>query len=280
MNECKCSTVFINSKNRLSGEMHDFTINFEDNTVVADKDTSIRLNVVGVVMNRSWYSTKDFYFTVLSAGVKNRYFIPAGNYDVYSFMQQLQLVLPTWTITYNIQENKYHFKTPISSRLIFDEGYEHMVGFNLNGYSTTGTDIVSDIPVVMSKEQAVLIHCSLIKRRMAAIDNLSNKSFVESHVVCKIPLSGYGYFDDMVYNESSENHFSYHISTQKVQSMKIYVTDQDGNPLPLTRDWSITFKFNYINNVQQNEDLKCLQEIRDLVKYFILSNDKGISSTE
>jgi hypothetical protein len=50
MNECKCSTVFINSKNRLSGEMHDFTINFEDNTIVADKDTSIRLNVVGVVM--------------------------------------------------------------------------------------------------------------------------------------------------------------------------------------------------------------------------------------
>jgi hypothetical protein len=258
--------------------MHDFTINFEDNTIVADKDTSIRLNVVGVVMNRSWYSTENFYFTVLTNSVRRRYFIPAGNYDVYSFMEKLQAVLTSWTITYNIQENKYHFTAPESSQIIFDEGYEHMVGFPFAGYSMSGTNIVSDIPVVMSKEQAVLIHCSLIKRRMAAIDNLSSEHFVESHVICKIPLSGYGYFDDMVYNESSENHFSYHISTTKVQSMKIYVTDQDGNPLPLTRDWSITFKFNYINNVQQEEELKCMHEIRDLIKYFILSNDKGMAT--
>ena len=280
MNECKCSTVFINSKNRLSGEMNDFIINFEDNTIVADKDTSIRVNVVGVVMNRSWYSTEEFTFTVLSDGNRSKHLISAGNYDVYSFMGKLQEVLTGWTITYNIQENKYHFIAPTTSQLIFDEGYEHMVGFPFAGYSMTGTHIISDIPVVMSKEQAVMIHCSLVKRRMAAIDNMTNENFVESHVICKIPLSGYGYFDDMVYNESSENHFSYYISTNKIQTMRLYVTDQDGNPLSLTRDFTITIKFNYINHINQQEELKCMHEIRDFIKYFILSNDKGISSTE
>jgi len=124
MNTCKCQSVFINSKNRLpGGNINDFFINLEDEAIVADKSTSLRLNVVGVTMSRSWYSTQQFTFKVVSVdGITNIFTIHEGNYNVYNFLDTLKALLTGWTIVYNSIENKYHFNCPSASKFVFDNG--------------------------------------------------------------------------------------------------------------------------------------------------------------
>ena len=58
-NHCKYSSVFINSANGSSGSINDFVINFADGTIKADKNTVIKVNVMDICMNRSWWSTKN-----------------------------------------------------------------------------------------------------------------------------------------------------------------------------------------------------------------------------
>jgi hypothetical protein len=45
------------------------------------------------------------------------------------------------------------------------------------------------------------------------------------------------------------------------------VTDQDNIPLQLKTDWTIGLKFEFLVDAKEDESIKILQEIRDLVKY-------------
>ena len=183
MNTCKCQSVFINSKNRISGSINDFVINLEDEAVCSDKNTSLRLNVVGVTMSRSWYSTKQFTFKVVTGSTESIYTILEGNYNVYTFLDKLKALLKDWVIIYDQIENKFHFNSPSPSKFVFDNDYEHMFGFQ-SKESITGTNIISEIAIDMTKQQSVFIHSNLLKRRMSAIDNNLESKFVESDIIC------------------------------------------------------------------------------------------------
>jgi hypothetical protein len=58
-NHCKYSSVFINSKYRASGDMNDFVINFGSDTIRADPNTVIRVDIMEACINRSWWSTQE-----------------------------------------------------------------------------------------------------------------------------------------------------------------------------------------------------------------------------
>jgi len=152
-----------------------------------------------------------------------------------------------------------------------------MFGF-VSDESITSTNIISEIPIDMTKQQGVYIHSSLLKRRMAAIDNNLESKFVESDVICKIGLTSIAPYDDLLYNESSENHFSYHLAMTKIQSIRLWVTDENNEPLALTRDYTMTIKFNFIpNDIPISPELKVLMEIKDFIHYYLLANDKHLN---
>ena len=56
--------------------------------------------------------------------------------------------------------------------------------------------------------------------------------------------------------------------------MRIYVTDQNNNKIPLNLDWTMSMKFIYEDvsaEIVAAENTKLLEEIRDLMKYLVLS---------
>ena len=97
----------------------------------------------------------------------------------------------------------------------------------------------------------------------------------ESDVIAKIDLSGFGPYDNIVYSEQSDSLFSFYLSVSQIQSLSIYITDQNNKLIPLNIDWTISFKFVYEDVVteQENADhnIKLLEEIRDLIKYVVVS---------
>ena len=157
-NHCKYSSVFINSAYRSSGTINNFVINFADGTIKADKGTVIKVNVMDLCLNRSWWSTqKSVTFTVYQNGVifTNGY-LPEGNYDVYSFLDAFSLYLPGWTVEYMALTNTYQFVTPNDSnnyQIKFDN-YWTMWGFptGKTPIMTYGMITMSTIPVLMMQE--------------------------------------------------------------------------------------------------------------------------------
>ena len=132
-NHCKYSSVFINSANRSSGSINDFVINFADGTIKADKNTVIKVNVMDICMNRSWWSTqKPIIFSVYRNGLAYSVGeIPIGNWDINTFLEQIQLNLQGWSISYLAVMNVYQFVTPndaYSYQIIFTN-YANMFGF-------------------------------------------------------------------------------------------------------------------------------------------------------
>ena len=113
-NHCKYSSVFINSANRSSGTINNFTINFADGSIKADRGTVIKVNVMDLCLNRSWWSTQQpVTFTIYKNGLIYQYgYVAQGNYDVYTFLAAIQPSLPGWTVTYMPLTNTYQFVTP------------------------------------------------------------------------------------------------------------------------------------------------------------------------
>ena len=134
---------------------------------------------------------------------------------------------------------------------------------------------MSTMPVLMMQENSLLIHSNLPRLRMGSIDNLSTNNLKESDVIAKIDLSGFGPYDNIMYAEQSDSHFTFYLSVSALQSMSIYITDQNNNPIPLNIDWTMSIKFIYEDVVTEQENaidnIKLLQEIRDLMKYMVMT---------
>ena len=280
-NHCKYSSVFINSAFRSSGTINNFVINFADGTIKADKGTVIKCNVMDLCLNSSWWSTqKPVTFNVYQNGlIYTNGYLPEGNYDVYTFLDAFSLYLPGWTVAYMALTNTYQFVTPNDPnnyQIKFDN-YWTMWGFP-NGQTpimTYGMITMSTIPVLMMQENSLLIHSNLPRLRMGSVDNLGTNVLQESDCIAKIDLSGFGPYDNIVYNEQSDSHFTFYLSVSQLQSMSIYITDQNNKPIPLNIDWTMSIKFIYEDVVteQENSDhnIKLLEEIRDLIKYVVVS---------
>ena len=270
-NHCKYSSVFINSAFRSSGTINNFVIFFADGTIKADKGTVIKCNVIDFCLNRSWWSTQNpVTFTIYKNGLAQALgYVAQGNYDVYTFLAAFQPSLPGWTVTYMPLTNTYQFVTPNDPhnyQIQFDN-YWTMWGFptGKTPIMTYGMITMSTIPVLMMQENCLLIHSNIPRRRMGSVDNLDSNVLEESDVIAKIDLSGFGPYDNIVYSEQSDSLFSFYLSVSQIQSLSIYITDQNNKLIPLNIDWTISLKFVYEDVVteQENSDhnIKLLEEI-------------------
>jgi hypothetical protein len=260
-------------------------------------------------MPRSWYSSQTIVFAevIVSAGLRSEAIktIEPGNYNVYSFLDQLQIKLPSWTITYIKDTNKYSFSAPAGSNgyglKIYT--YSNMFGFHmiennsmdgvyLPGEPTLtsgtlpddinpdvffetpivsgGSILLSKYPIQMIQENSMFIHADLPRRRMAAIDNLNSKTFQESDIIFKIPISTFGPYDN-IYTRNSD--VSFFLSTLDVNKIRFYVTDQNNVKINLLEDWTITLRFEFVKE-EDHQEKEILKELRDLLKYFVMTNTK------
>ena len=140
--------------------------------------------------------------------------------------------------------NVYQFVTPNDaySYQIKFTNYANMFGFpsGKTRVYTYGNIYLSDVPVQMSQENSLHIHCNLPRLRMGAIDNLSSNVLIESDIIAKIGMSGCAPYDTLTYSEPSDSHFTFYLSVKELQSTRIYVTNQNNNKIPLNLDWTMS----------------------------------------
>ena len=198
MSDSRSCILFLNSKNRTKGSINDFYMTLNDGAIRATKDFQIKMSVIDFSINRSYYTVEDniiFNLNNLTTLETTPFIIESGYYDVYTFRQYLlATILIGWKIFYNIGTNTYTMTPPINDINTYSFTFEdsgHLFGFD----NTTSETVIfpnslnSTKPILMNIDTSLYIHCDLPKRRMNAIDNLSSSDFVESDILCSIPMT-------------------------------------------------------------------------------------------
>ena len=278
--------VFINSKQRLTGQPFEFTMNFNDGLLKADKGCYMRLTVQEATINRSWYSiqsgTNSFSIVDSNNTIVN-VTLPIAYYNAIDVRTELARLLPVgWSVTYERKTNKFTFTRPNDAvawyKFVFTSTLYEILGFR-SGEEPTMTiaspAVTSTVPIRVNEENAVVIHTDLPRNKFSAIDNhnANNKSFKESTIMCKIPIQC-APFDNVVYSNQTDT-FQFDLTDGNIGSVRVWVTDENDRVLELPYDWSMTWRIEHLPMETGRRD--AMLDIRDYIKLMVLSNEKLLS---
>jgi hypothetical protein len=98
---------------------------------------------------------------------------------------------------------------------------------------------------------------------------MQSTSFYESDILLKIPIQVAPY-DNIVFVSNGNDNYSYKLSVKQVNNMRIWITDENNNPLILPFDWSLTVKLEFSQEADETLQ-ESVSKIENYVKYLALS---------
>jgi len=285
MSVAPSTIIFLNSKNRISGTPYDYYINFNNELIKAPKGHYIQFSVVQVSINRSWYSIQEGYNTWkvdIGGGSFFTVTVPVGYYNAFELRAVLQQTLPTWTFTYDKKVNKFTFTAPSDAgswagiterKFVFDNNsMSDLFGFDeweTPTFTQAQPTVVSSKPIKVNEDQSILVHTNLTRQKFSALDN-TTQTISESDVLCAIPINS-APFDNVVYNRSSSDDFTYNVLSPTVHGMRIYITNEQNTFLKVPYDWTLTLQVKYVA-FDANENTRLLHDLRDYARLLLLQN--------
>ena len=296
----RVQTVFINSANRISGDINDFMINLPQSYIKADDNTQIRLSVVHMCFNKNYLGfsggslvvTMDDNPSLTHFGTSRQFTlnIPPGYYTIYTFqalvvnyLNSVEIsVVPTstltWIMNYNPSTNTYTFIPPNDNfkySFIFNN-CENLFGFNV--YSTqwfnNSNPLTSNVAINMDLDTSIFLHCDVPRKHGGAIQNVDDTEFKDSSILCIVPNYS-APFQNI--NIDSANQFVYYLATKSINNIRFWLTDQNNNPINLYYDWVLALKIEYIEQNESDQIISLLSDIRDSIR-FITLHPKLLSS--
>ena len=277
----RTSIIHVNSSNRSIGEINDFHIFFRDALFKVDEasKTKIILEPIQCVISRSWYAV-DAPNNVFEVSDDNGvtwtlYTIPPANYNIKSFMYYLQKTFPGWAFGWKQENNTYYFQPPNdekSYKIRFNNYSCTLFGFGRFDVPSLSYiyPLYSSLPVNMERSRVVLLNCDIQKSKYTAVDNLLSEEFRESNIILKIPIE-HPAWGSLVWRANSKDVVSFELSVEKIDNCRFWITDEFGQRLNLTQDWTMSFRITYLDE----EEIKSiandhLQNISDSLRYMVL----------
>ena len=282
----KVQTIFINTKNRTEGSVEDCIVHLPDNMIRADEAMQLRLTILHWCLNKSFYNVREGFKFILhnaTSGTQNNYTIRPGNYDVCSFAKYFKSVIlgkDRWTFEYDHPTNKYRIKAPQYLYDRDDIGVEedvyfefincgHLFGFEdgITPITNHQTFLYSNRPVLMNTDNSVYLHCDIPRKHGGAIQNHDKAEFHDSSILAVIPIQD-APFENMAIDCS--NAFTFYLNTNKIDKIRLWVTNERNEPLPLRHDYTLALKVEHLQINHPDYTLNLLGEIRDAIKYMAL----------
>ena len=277
-NSARSQLIHINSSNRTSGTIHDFTIDLGNRLFALDDARGrIRVCPTQLVINRSWYTVADSIndrFDLFDGTTLTTVVLPSGYYNYKNFMTALQNLLPGWLVEWSILLAKYKVTPPNDTKtytLYFTTPAAELMGFSLGDEKVTSfeTPLFSDRPIRMNRETVVLVHASFAKERFAAVDNVLTTTMKESDIFIKAPVEK-APFDNLVWRVQHLDINSFYLSTTSLSSVRFYLTDEYDRPLVPAYDWTMSIRVDHEPRDKLDMMQSSIDRIRDYIRYLVL----------
>tara|TARA_B100001013_G_scaffold28001_1_gene15359 strand:- start:2393 stop:3205 length:813 start_codon:yes stop_codon:yes gene_type:complete len=254
--------LFIDSVDRDNGNMNDFTINIE-----LPRHRIKLIEVHSVEIPQCIYPIRDNYnntFKFIDTGSTTRTFdIIQGSYSINVLLSTLKTSMDTYGGTYTLSYSTITYKITIKensntnfSLIVSDKDNTlwKLLGFtgtsDLTGnYTYTASSIfnISQEPSYIYLKSS-LIHAS--KDKIITANKTKKKSYVSC--LCKIPLEVP--FGEILHHRPYIP-LRFSVEERSLSNMRFWLEDNNGNLLPMERDWSIGIilyaspdNFNFFDN--------------------------------
>jgi hypothetical protein len=181
----KVYNIYINSANRgINEKPYDFTVFFDNQEIQVERNEGVNVNIVSFSLLNSMYNISQysrnntFILRNIALNSDITITIPYGNYSVYTFRDQLNVLLANIiTVTYNVATNIYTYKNISASS--YSYSINPLTCSKLLGLTTT-TSIsplgTTSTYVNMVSYQQVILRCPTLVFESNSLDNIQDKN--------------------------------------------------------------------------------------------------------
>jgi hypothetical protein len=205
----------------------------------------IYISVANASIPISYYNVNDNNNTLnynLSTGPIVNVVIPNGNYNVNTLLTTLNSLLINMTVTYNQITNKYTFIHATNDfTFINTSSCVYLLGISITGQSSISRVLLSNNCINLSPIRSFIVGCNLKTGNI----NLSNPEI--QNMLCSIPISSNSFG---IVNYTNDNNFRSNLFTNILNSISIFITDQDGQTINFNNvNWFVTLQLDIIKYV-------------------------------
>jgi hypothetical protein len=278
----KVFSLYINSANRSSTEKpYDFTVFFDNEEIVINPNDGVNVNVASFSLLNSMYNvnkhTGNNIFHVYVNGIKVRTVVlPFGNYDVYTFMEQLNISLADLiTVSYNTATNTYTYTSLVEDACeIHPLECNKLLGLKeATAISTAGT--ISGY-VNMVNYQQIILRCPSLVFESCSLDNIQDKKnfFSISDFLYWVNKQDVEPFKMVNYkNDDCGTVYSYNVANRKFNTLNFKLVNEFNEFIYDAPDFLLQLQitvFDKDNTYFKEASLQVLKLLNEI--YFILLN--------
>ena len=279
----KVYNIFINSANRSSTDKsYDFSVFFDNDEILVNNNEGVNVNIASFSLLNSMYNvnkhTKNNTFLLHNdfLNIDTIITIPYGNYNVYTLLNQLNILLAgKINISYNVATNTYTYTNlTIIAYSIIPLNCSKLLGLS----ETTSISIIGTISsyVNMVNYQQVILRCPTLVFESNSMDNIQDKdNFIAvSDILYWINKQDVEPFKTINYkNDDCSTLFCYNVVNRNFSNFNFKLVNEFNEPIYDAPDFLLQLQitvYDKDNTFFKEASLQILKLLNDI--YFAVLN--------
>ena len=279
----KVYNIFINSANRSSTDKsYDFSVFFDNDEILVNNNEGVNVNIASFSLLNSMYNvnqhTKNNTFLLHNdfLNIDTTITIPYGNYNVYTLLNQLNILLTgKINISYNVATNTYTYTNlTIIAYSIIPLNCSKLLGLS----ETTSISIIGTISsyVNMVNYQQVILRCPTLVFESNSMDNIQDKdNFIAvSDILYWINKQDVEPFKTINYkNDDCSTLFCYNVVNRNFSNFNFKLVNEFNEPIFDAPDFLLQLQitvYDKDNTFFKEASLQILKLLNDI--YFAVLN--------
>jgi hypothetical protein len=281
----KVYNIYINSANRgINEKPYDFTVFFDNQEIQVERNEGVNVNIVSFSLLNSMYNISQysrnntFILRNITLNSDITITIPYGNYSVYTFRDQLNVLLANIiTVTYNVATNTYTYKNISASS--YSYSINPLTCSKLLGLTTT-TSIsplgTTSTYVNMVSYQQVILRCPTLVFESNSLDNIQDKNnFISvSDILYWVNKQDVEPFKMINYkNEDGSTLYNYNVVNRSFSYFNFKLTNELDEPIYDAPDYLLQLQiiiYDKDNSYFKEAMIQALKLLNDI--YFTILN--------
>jgi len=249
--------IFINSRARRGGSIHDFSIGLEGQMLTCGEGEVVELELMAFSCKQNFYNIqtgRNNAFTLTEDGSDSSITLTPGNYDVLELATEIQtqlnasLINYTIVVSYSAVTGKLSLTrsltgSPVVTTMTFTAGTDghEILGF-AEGSTVTieDTALVSDAIISVGNEENLYLHLSPAGRNLWYNTSAAGHGFTS--VMAKIPILSDHFGTIYWENIGGIRYVKQFLTGYNANSLHFRITNEHDLPIELQADFSMTFE--------------------------------------
>jgi hypothetical protein len=273
----------VNSANRsITDKSYDFTVFFDNDEIIVNNNEGVNVNVASFSLLNSMYNvneyTKNNTFLLRNdfLSTNTTITIPYGNYNVYTLLNQLNILLSNIiNVSYNVATNTYTYTNIIG----ISYSINPLNCSKLLGLSTTTSILTSGTIgeyINMVNYQQVILRCPTLVFESTSMDNIQDKNnfIAVSDFLFWINKQDVEPFKTINYkNEDCGTLYSYNVVNKNFSNFNFKLVNEFNEPIYDAPDFLLQLQitiYDKDNTYFKEASLQMLKLLNDI--YFTVLN--------